>query len=557
LLLFSVPLFFVSLPWLGLLNDDWFRYATAANDWQRLFTGSTTWQRPLEGVAWLAAHRLFGTYIPGFYALLFLVQLLSSGILFLTLGKTFGDRWGFAFATSALFLVFPTDQSKFWLSTFAYRFGTLFIILSTFFGMPSRSEKGWLSSGLSILCYGLAILNNELFLPLLVVPVMVRCRHCIGSWRRANAALPYLGIAGCYGLYRFAAPSLFGFVDAKTELFGASTSDMLHKFRRMFEVNYYDAWAYSLQRIRELDWQGLLIVGAALMVAALAWWGAQSDDRRSRRTLAELSCKPILSQLSSRVAMLCVGISLMVLGYLPIVPTAYHILVGSIDSRVSIAASLGASLSIVSLLDILWLALHDILKKRAIACVLTSIVFTTLLGIASAQQYVVRQDYARAWNLQCSIWRQLFAIAPGFDANAYVLIAGVPHWQGATRILASPWEVGAALQLLYDNPTVRGDVLPLDELPASTGEAAPWHIAFSDDYFIPRGSDTPLPYDRLVLLEYNDSQQLEILASVPYWAPSDLIELRTHPGLIERPGVNPKVRRVVQSPFRLPRDGNY
>ena len=68
--LFSVPIFFLALPWLGLYNDDWFFLQTIYSHWQRLFIGWGAWTRPVGGLAWMTARVLFGTYIPGYYLIL-------------------------------------------------------------------------------------------------------------------------------------------------------------------------------------------------------------------------------------------------------------------------------------------------------------------------------------------------------------------------------------------------------------------------------------------------------------------------------------------------------
>lgn len=548
---FSLPVFFIAIPWLGLYNDDWAHFASALTHWQWFFTCPGTWSRPLEGAVWLAARCLFGTYVPGYYLLFFLIQALSAGILFLVLVGVLPGKWDLAFATSVLFVAFPTDQSRFWLSTFAYRLGTLFLVLSAYLAGRSHAERPKLFSSLSVLCYALAILSNEVFLPLLVVPVLVRWYGQERRWKPLiGAGIPYFAVALLYGVLRLSAPKLLGVLDAKAQFLRPHPGEMLFNLLRAVKVNVV-AWAYSLRRLKDLTMRGWLMVSLTT-VATLAAWGLWATlGRRYSPGQNALKPRTPFSPPSGDFVLLGLGVLVTLLGYLPILPTAYHIVIGNIDSRVSIASGLGASLAVTSLGRALARLLGRKARRRWVANILFLVWIASLVFLAAAQQYAVRQDYARAWHKQCEIWRDMFAKVPNLGNNAYVIIAGVPHWEGSARVLASPWGVSSALRLLYDNESLRGDVLPSDELPITGQESEPLQIRFSQDSFAPRHSTERIPYERLVLLQWAPSHKVEVVYSVPDWAPSAFTELRTHPEMILRAPVSPTIRSVVRSPFDL------
>ena len=549
--IFSLPIFFVSIQWLGLYSDDWFHLATAAKHWQHLFIGWGTWPRPVEGVFWLGSYTLFGTYLPGYYVLLFSIQVMSAGALFLTLIDVLPDKWELALVTSVLFLVFPTDQSRFWLSTQGYRLGTLFLLLSAYLAGRWRGRKARLNSTFSIIFYGLSIFTNEIFLPLLIVPALIRWRGQGRSLKvLLKVSLPYVAVLALYAIYRLTLPHLLGTTDPKIGLLGASVDQMIYKLRRALEVNFGNAWGYSLQRLRELNLQGLLVVGSGTAVVIVTLGLLLTPNKRHHHDACD--ARTLRPRLLGDLAIFALGTLLMFVGYLPILPTAYGIGLGTIDSRVSIGASLGASLATVSLVHALTTLPGVIARRRWVADCLFLVCSAWLVFVAAGQQYAVRQDYARAWNKQCNIWRQMFAQVPDLDDDAYVIIASVPRWEGSTCILSSNWEVGSALQLLYDNESVRGDVLPSDELPLQREEGETWRFQFHSSDFAPRNSQERLSYEHLVLFEYGANQNLRILYARPNWAPADLPEIRTHPQMIGEEAVTPEIRDIIQSPFGFP-----
>ncbi len=554
----SLCLFFKALPWLGLLNDDWFHFVTASTHWQDIFTNWTTWQRPLEGFIWVAAQRLFRNYIPGYYILLFSVQLLSAIVLFLLLGKMLRKRWGAALATAVLLLLFPTDQSRFWLSTLAYRFGLLFLLSAWYTAFLSGSKKRsylWLS----LVCSLLALLSNEMYLLLVFVSAFMRYygdmphNRLRAGWRESfRLGAPYLLVMVVYLFYRLMAPELFGLVDGKASLWGASVQEMLFKLRRIPAVNFWEAWLYSIRRMKELNWQGIVVVSVVSITSAI---GMGLVSRTSKQTAADTTGfgpATIGSQLVYWAKVLLFGLVLVLLGYVPVIYTSYQLYIGDPNSRLNIAASIGASLATVAFFDIIRAILDYVAGYRLPTRTLSAVMFGIVVAMASGQQYVVRQDSTTAWHIQCSIWQQMFAQIPSLESESYVLVAALPYWQGSVRILASYWEVSAALQFLYADSSLNGDVLPADELPVKLEETTASRFRFYGDHFTTSSSETPIPYERLVLLEYASDDRLKLVESAPPWAAKGLSELYTHPGRIRANTVNPSSRQVIQSPFGFP-----
>jgi len=528
------PVYYIAAPWLGLISDDWTHFRTALTHWQGLFTGWTTWQRPLEGVAWVLARTLFGTYLPGYYVLLFTLHLLAAWLLFLTLARIFPARWDLAFVSSTLFLVFPSDQSRFWLSTFAYRLGLVFLLLSVYLAVGARGRWG-IAGVLSLVCYLCAILSNEIFLPLGLVPVLLLAHARPRRWRAiAGSALPFALVLAGYGAYRLGAPYLLHVVEGKASLFGASISSMEYKLLRVFQVNLNDAWLYAWRRVIGLNTEGrwAAVVAMAVVTGSLVLlW-------RTGKEPADEGCTAWMA--------LAGGLGLMLLGYLSIMPTAYGVGLGSIDSRVNIAASPGAALAVGGAGLILADCVGRIFRRRWAERGILALWLTGLVLLAAGEQVAVRHDNTEAWAEQCSIWRQMLAQVPALKPDTYVIIAGVPRWRNAARILSASWEVTSALQLIYNNEQVRGDVIPADELPV-TGEEDRSRIRFGPDSFSPRDSDEKIDYRHLIILDYQ-ADGLVDMANVPPWAPKNLSELHTHPETMDWSPASAPIRRLLQVP---------
>jgi hypothetical protein len=86
-----------------------------------------------------------------------------------------------------------------------------------------------------------------------------------------------------------------------------------------------------------------------------------------------------------------------------------------------------------------------------------------LLGIVT--QAWVQHDVRSTWQEQKAIWRELFLAAPSLvDHTTVVLVlpgyedrVGYQNWRRTP--LLTHWEVTSALQVLYDNGTLSGDVI--------------------------------------------------------------------------------------------------
>ncbi|MBC7263577.1 MAG: hypothetical protein H5T64_04370 [Chloroflexi bacterium] len=225
-----------------------------------------------------------------------------------------------------------------------------------------------------------------------------------------------------------------------------------------------------------------------------------------------------------------VGLFLLLLGYAVLIPIAVSISIGGIASRVNSAATLGAALALSSLFK---LGSEIASSRRWLASLIFLVLMSGSIGLASAHHYTIWQDYANAWQIQKGIWRSMFTLAPSFADDSYVLITGLPRPQGIMSPLNAVWEVTAALRLLYDNQSLRGDVLWEGELGGIGQDAAEYRIRFLPDGFTPRRSEEIISYEHLVLFEFVPPDGLRLIEGAPPWAPPSIPALRTNPAQVK------------------------
>jgi hypothetical protein len=161
--------YFSRVGQLGLYVDDWDHVAQVAftpfNQYVRAWPFD---YRPFEALPWLLLYHVFGVHLSGYYCLLFTVEYATSLTLFLVARRLIGDT-SIALACASLWSVYPSDPSVFWLTTFAYRFGALFFLLAMLLLLRAPHSFPRNAYWMAVLCAGLCLLSNELFLGFVVM----------------------------------------------------------------------------------------------------------------------------------------------------------------------------------------------------------------------------------------------------------------------------------------------------------------------------------------------------------------------------------------------------
>jgi hypothetical protein len=197
-------------------------------------------------------------------------------------------------------------------------------------------------------------------------------------------------------------------------------------------------------------------------------------------------------------------------GYAPIVAGWYPNL-ANVRSRVNLFPSIGSAAFVAACL-----MLGSLLAARAQSQVKTlflasAIPFVLLAGFTQASV-----DYAArtAWQEQKAIWQQLFTLAPDFRDGTVVVFV-LPGYQDRAPFeswrrlpLDAPWEVTAAIHVLYDNPTLSADVFYPDVLATHSVTLGTAGVVLETGEVV--------PYSRAVFYAYDGpANRLSRLESLP------------------------------------------
>lgn len=525
---------FGSASWdLGLYDDDWYHYHTASKNWRHFFLENPrTWQRPLEGAAWMALHGLFGTNLTAFYLSYFALQTAGACLLYLSLLRAVPRAPAFALLAALLLLATPAEQTHFWLSTIAYRAGL------TLFSLALYASIRWCTGGcrsrlafhVSWACYLLAMLGNEMYAPmglLLALPAVLARATRGGAARRLLVSCGLALLA--FGGFRVLTPMATGVPDGSIVLLGTSFRAVAEKLASAYRITLRDAWVHSWIRLGDIGGgaNGAFVMVVVLVSVALAalLWGRSRASRPGGRAGSDAEMLPA-------VAVVLAGLVGLAVSYGVLLPTHVDISLGDASSRTSIPASLAAALLISG---IVWLC--SALAQRVCGVAAGRVAFffmaATVVAAGSAQHVALQQDYRRAWAGQVDIWNQLIERGGELAEETFVLVVGIPRWEGATRALANPWEITSALRLLYDDASLSGDVLPDDQVRAlQAGTPVTDGVRFGPEGLTPRYLSNSVPYSRLVLLECDAQYRCAISSGVPAWASGSLSALRTNTELV-------------------------
>jgi MFS family permease len=257
-----------------------------------------------------------------------------------------------------------------------------------------------------------------------------------------------------------------------------------------------------------LDNKPTLMSLVALSVGLCALLGS-ALAHKVRRAEPPLARDQRRSQMKTAGALFALGLALAVTGFIPIV-SLYVPSLSATESRFNLFALPGASLAIAA---ILWAVALLVGRRENHADVIMLCGALPLLVLGVGAQLAVRHDATIAWQHQKQIWAGLADAAPNLtdDSALYFVL---PDSQDAVRLLtpwrrtplSAPWEISSALQVLYGNPTLRGDRLLFGE------RRSPGNPKLLPDGIIEYWTRDKVPYDRAVFVAYDvDTSTLRVI----------------------------------------------
>ena len=523
--LLSALLFFRHIGELGLYSDDWQHLYMAAD--QPLGELARQWPldfRPLDPLPWLIGYRLVGLSLGTFYAALFLV-VLANGVLLYAMARRLCGEPLLALGVAATWLVYPADQSVFWLSCLHYRLGLFFLLLGLV--LLDGGRGGRVRYAGAVACCALCLATNELFLGLLLaMPALAAWRgwqaDTLGGLRRAaGVAAPFLALIAAYLAYRvWLGPRVLGLPDGKGGQTALSASWLARIEGRGLVTVLLQGWDDALAALRlgalrgfvpssyearamitaspvvpggftGTEWTLLEVYLATVALAGAAWM------RRGRRAAMWTAVRP------GALAM-CVGLAWIAAGFLALSFTQAQPTLNGIASRIDAAALPGAALFMVGMVWVLarWLPLPGLVGR---ALFLIGIV--TLVTVGTARSERTAAAYTAGWARQRALWGLVVRAAPGLRAGTFVVLAAADGPGDDVVGALRPWGVGPALSLLYGRRDIWGDMLQRDEArracdPMRDADQDGAAVQVATAGLLPHGGAVAVPFGRVLVLRY-------------------------------------------------------
>jgi len=437
----------------GLYEDDYYFIAPhlaqrPADLWPILVDSFTTWLqgRPLglflPPMLAVLGSRLGG--LQGVYALAAVWLTLNAMLVFLVVRRLLSPVA--ALTAAVAYVVFPANSTKALLVHAAHVQGAMtFLLLGTWLWL-----RGGLARSASYPVAALALLAYETaFLPFLVVPLLAPARWCrlASTWiRHAGACVLPVGLIG--GL-RIAL--------GESRVLGAA-ADRGQTLWRSFSSLGIGPWTSGGMLLRSipLAWRGAdrhgvlsaIVFAGAMTLALAAVAGAPSSAKASEQTVVR---DPLGQAEANRAlgwtAVLVAGLVSWSLSYaLTLVNYPPTQTIGRLTST-HVAGGWGVALLLGALVD----------GARQHWPRLTSVAVVTFLASWLLYQHGIQRQFAQAWSLQRSFWRQVLSLVPEARGGWTVLVEGTPL-VGPPAILVNSWADILAYRALVTPERISSDM---------------------------------------------------------------------------------------------------
>ncbi len=526
--LLAVLVVTISVAWIAygfqyvpvLFSDDWNHIV------DQYLGGTLQWldwsnRRPLLDAPLILVTALFGLDTRALYLATLALQVLAALQLYGLVRRSRAGTRSFAVLVSLFFLVFPADYTRTWLTMIGgwVVMNLLFLYAHLLWSYANKGAVGLLIAAHAALLASLGIYEAQLGLAFawaLLVPLI---RKDIPR-RRKLALLSPLALGLAFTVWRVLGVPAIGVADPYLTHLRFELVTPL--YRAVFGLGVLAwSWATALREATQIDNKFTLMSLVALSVGLFALSGF-AGARKVRRAEPPLAREQWQSQVKKAGALFVLGLALAVAGFMPIV-SLYLPSLSAAGSRFNLFALPGASLAIAAFLRAVALLVGRRENHADIIMVCSAL---PLLVLGVGAQLAVRHDATIAWQHQKQIWAGLADAALNFSDDSAVYFV-LPDSQDAVRLLtpwrrtplSAPWEISSALQVLYGNPTLRGDRLLFGE------RRSPGNPKLLPDGIIEYWTRDKVPYDRAVFVAYDGHTQtlrviedLQTELSLP-WSP--------------------------------------
>ncbi len=448
-LVISIFAFGLQIPRVGFYLDDWM-ILNAYNQGgaQRVFEYAFYGNRPLIFWIWIIGFKLFG-FVSAYWQIWALFWRWLTVIIFWLGWRELWPKASRQVALVALlFAVYPLFRQQASALTFSFHWICFFLSGLSLYLMilAVRRPRAFVPLMLgSLLAGGIQLFSQEFFVGIeLLRPVVLwlALRPAIPEWkaRLKRAALdwsPYLLMVAAYLIWRIALMPNPGSDRNTPVLLGGLLSSPLSSLAKLATMALQDV-VEILQGVWYKSYQPDLFVltplssVAAWGIAAIVFALALFCLWRSRSAITVNEVETGEPWYASAIPF---GLIAMLLGFAPGWAIGRHIydLTGVYNDRFGLAATFGAAILIVALLELL-------LKKQSYHLVLVCL----LIGLGAGQNVRFMNNYRYSWEKQQQLFWQLKWRAPGLKEPTAIL------GDGALISYMGSWATTSAFLQMYE-----------------------------------------------------------------------------------------------------------
>ena len=378
-----------------------------------------------------------------------IIFLASTAILtYLLVCQILEDQMWFAFLVAVLWLIFPSDYTRLYLSMLGPSFGYLLMIISMILSVR-LIKKGNLILGLLagiLLFFSLLMYEGHLGLAL-IWPILlgILYRRQITRTKIIGMVEYYLGI-GFFVLWRLVIQPSFYYHDIKLDYLRIDAGVILER--------YFGAFRTILGGFRFPDVINRLLTPVNLIILLgllMGWVWIYVISRRLSQTEGVLT--DVDKILRNNIGILAFGFVLWVAGYMPILLNYPPNIYGDF-SRVNFFSILGAAVVLLALFQLITISLY---RNKERANNLTILMVMSLVVIGSIVQIQTQESYNQSWLETKAFYQTLLEKVPDIRPETQVVfnLSGYENLDPSNRpLFTSSWEADCALRTLYDQPAL-------------------------------------------------------------------------------------------------------
>ncbi|MBV9582028.1 MAG: hypothetical protein JO057_25890 [Chloroflexi bacterium] len=454
---------------LGFYSDDWRFLANLALGPQPGFSGAIQvlapdlGARPPHLVLLAALYQVAGLDPLG-YHLASIGLLAVGGVGMYLILLELGIRRSLAFAACAVFVTLPQySTDRFWIAAIQADIALAFFVVGAYASLRAlRTGRAWVAwTMLAASALAISLLAYEVFVGLsLLLPLLVLWR-AQRPWSPRVAAVVGVLVASILAVVVFKVATTtrlpeFASLLARARWFAAVLRD-----GGLVGLGGYGVGLPLLASDAALKWpDAVRLIAAVVVGGGVGAWTFGAARYADWTAWRPESRRLIVGGLVVFVAGLAIFVT----------NQAFAGTLSGSANRTMIAAAIGVALALTGLAGLiagiwpprLWprgLAAHDARSRPRVRAE----VLATLIGLLCLSGTLLNLTLAAFWveaaREQSDVMRALHAAAPTLSGGASVLLAGSCPYVGPGVVFEAPWDVAGAIQIAYDDPTLRGDVV--------------------------------------------------------------------------------------------------